>query len=150
MRPKGMQLSRRHRVWFYGSYSLLYLSGLAWIFFHYFISGPQGENKIHPLEPWSLKIHGAASFLTLIVLGSLIPNHMKRGWKSKINLQNGLLLIAVNLILIVTGYALYYAGGEGLRFFVHWIHILFGILIPAFIFWHISQGRKYRFKKSSS
>lgn len=146
---RGMKLSKRHRIWFYGSFSLLFLSGLLWILIHYFVPyrSDWGETT-HPIESWILKIHGAVAMIALIVLGTLIPLHIKKGWLGKVNLQTGVTLIGVNLILILTGYALYYTGMERIRNFSSWTHSVLGILLPAVIFWHVQEGRKLRKKKS--
>ncbi len=144
MRPNGMKLSRRHRTWFYTSFILVFVSGLAGLIFHY--GFPKGEDQVHPLEPWALKVHGAAAMLVLIILGTLIPAHIKKGWKAGLNRRNGVILISVNLILIITGYLLYYAGGETFRFISSWIHIVIGLLLPGFIIWHVREGRRERKK----
>jgi len=149
LRPNGMKLSRRHLSWSYTAFAMLYLSGILWIFLHY---GVRYQNEIgksvHPLEPWSLKIHGAAAMFTLIILGTLIPIHMKKGWKAKRNRQNGVFLISINLLLMLTGYSLYYAGGERLRSVSYWAHIIIGVLFPAILAGHIIGGRKTREKHS--
>ncbi len=126
-----MKLSRRHLSWSYTAFASLYLSGILCIFFHGF-----------------LKIHGAAAMFTLIILGTLIPIHMKKGWKAKRNRRNGVFLISVNLLLILTGYSLYYAGGERLRSVSYWMHIVIGVLFPAILVRHIIEGRKTREKHS--
>lgn len=142
-----MKLSRRHRTWFYVSFVLVFFSGLAWIILHYAVSkADQSASGIHPLEPWALKIHGAAAMLVLIILGTLIPLHIKRGWAAGINRRNGIILISVNLVLIVTGYLLYYAGGETFRLTSRWVHIIIGVLLPAVIIWHVREGRRERKK----
>ena len=146
MRPKGMKLSPRHLTWLYSVFSVLYLSGLLWIFLHYFFHYRSEMGEPHPFEPLSLKIHGAAAMLALIMLGTLIPIHMKRGWAAKMNRGNGMILIGANLLLILTGYALYYAGKENLRLWSCWVHSILGILFPVFLVWHIIEGRKSRLK----
>ena len=146
MRPRGIKLSRRHLTWLYGTFLALYFSGLLWIFLHYFFHYRMEMGESHPLEPLSLKIHGATAMMALIVLGTLIPIHMKRGWKAQMNRANGVFIVVVNLLLIATGYGLYYAGRENLRSLSHWSHIVLGILFPAFLVWHIIEGKKSRMK----
>ena len=144
-----MKLSRRHLSWSYAAFGILYISGILWIFFHYGVHyrNETGES-VHPLEPLSLKIHGAAAMFTLIMLGTLIPIHMKKGWKAKRNRQNGVFIIAINLFLILTGYSLYYAGDERLRSVSYGAHIIIGVLFPAILAGHIIEGRKTRGKIS--
>ena len=141
MSTKGIKLSSGHLLWFYSAFLTLFLSGMVWIVVHYYIRCG-GEDCIPSLEPDILKIHGAAAMLALILFGTLFPIHIRRGWVAKINRGNGTFLIGVTVILIVTGYGLYYGGSEGVRFLSHWIHIALGSLFPLFVLWHIVSGRK--------
>src|SRR5262245_50421517 len=112
MRNRGIQLSRRHRTWFYGIFTALFLSGLLWWIFHnWFQTKGDFGLEPHPLEKWWLKLHGAAAMGALVVLGTLLPLHMKRAWHAGRNRSNGVSLILVCLMLIVSGYGLYYLGG---------------------------------------
>ena len=143
MRARGMKLDLEHLTWFYSIFSILFLSGLIWIGRHYLRPcNPEVEICSSSVEPALLKIHGAAAMAYLILFGSLIPIHIRRGWSAKINRGNGAFLIVINLTLIVSGYGLYYGGSEGLRFLSHWVHVIIGVLLPVFLVWHIKVGRK--------
>ena len=142
-----MKLSRRHRKCFYSAFSILFFSGLLWFVLHYGFSYVKETCfPVRPLEVWSLKIHGAAAMFALVILGTLIPQHIKKGWKDGLNRRNGVIVIAANLLLIVSGYGLYYAGGEWARSFSTWIHVSIGFLLPGLIFWHVQEGRRSRKK----
>ena len=140
MRTDGMQLSVRHRAWLYGTFVALFLSGVAWMMLHW---GPPHDG-VHPGESWALRVHGAAAMATLIMLGTLVPLHIKRGWQARRNRGDGLVMITVNLVLGATGYGLYYAGGEQWRFVSRWAHIVVGLLLPVVIVWHVRAGRATR------
>src|SRR5437879_2284855 len=105
MRPNGIRLSGRHRLWFHGIFVVLFLSGALWWIFHNWVQvkGEFGPTP-HPAEKWWLKLHGAAAMAALIVLGTLIPTHVKRGWRAQRYRTNGIFLVAVCLLLIGTGY----------------------------------------------
>jgi ABC-type xylose transport system permease subunit len=145
MRRNGIQLSRRHQAWLYVSFGILLVTGILWLVFHNFVH-LQGEfgPVTHPVEPWSLKIHGAAAMLSLIVLGTLIPGHIRRGWHARKNRMTGLGLIALNGLLILSGYALYYFGGEQIRPIISALHWILGLTFPLALSWHIWQGRRER------
>ena len=100
----------------YGAIAGLTLSGALWLLFHYFVSG-DGEfgYLTHPLEPWWLKIHGAFGMFALILLGSLIPNHIAKAWQRRRNRITGGVNVAVFAVLVLTGYFLYYLGDETWR-----------------------------------
>jgi len=46
--------------------------------------------------------------------------------------------------LTVTGYGLYYAGGEMLRAWTSWIHLGIGLALPILLLVHIFLGRRTR------
>jgi hypothetical protein len=45
------------------------------------------------------------------------------------------------LLLTVTGYLLYYAGGEESRAAISIAHWIAGLLVPALLAWHVLSGR---------
>ena len=96
----------------------------------------------HPAEPWSLKLHGAAAMAILIILGTLLPTHVRFAWHARRNRPNGIALLAFFVLLVVTGYGLYYLGDERLRSWTSWLHLGIGIALPAMIILHIWSGRR--------
>jgi hypothetical protein len=99
---------------------------------------------LHPAEPWLLKAHGAAAMVSLIVLGTLLIVHVKRGWQSKLNRGSGTGLLSVFGVLIVSGYALYYVGEERFRALASNIHLWVGLALPAVLIAHIVLGHRLR------
>ena len=47
-------------------------------------------------------------------------------------------------ILTITGYGLYYAGGERLRAWTSWIHLAVGLALPLLLILHIWLGKRTR------
>jgi cation transport ATPase len=138
-------LSALHRRVAYAVLALVFASGLAHLLVHdYFPArGPFGPAP-NPLEPWLLKIHGAAAMATLVVFGSLVPTHIARFWQLAHNRLPGVLFLAVTLLLIATGYGLYYFGGDELRQLARQAHIVLGAAaVPAFVY-HSWRGAAER------
>jgi hypothetical protein len=137
-----MRLTDRHKRWVYWSSGLLFISGLFWLAFHYFVRvrGQFGETP-HPLEPWWLRVHGGAAMLFLVVVGSLLPIHVRRGWHQRKNLRLGIVILSTALLLTCSGYALYYFGGEETRPFISAFHWIIGLAAPVLLTWHIVAGR---------
>ncbi len=135
-------MTDRHKRWVYWSCAPLFVSGLLWLSFHYFVRGHGefGETQ-HPLEPWWLRGHGGAAMLFLIVVGSLLPIHVRRGWHQRKNLPLGIIVLAAALLLTCSGYALYYFGGEEMRPLISAFHWIIGLAAPAVLIWHIVAGR---------
>ena len=140
-----MKISSQSKLWLYLSTGTLFSSGVIWAVWHYLLS-PAGsspfESVISPVEPWSLKIHGAAAFIFLIVFGVLIPSHINTSIRANRNKRSGFLMIAVSGILVVSGYGLYYCGIEGARDFISVSHLVIGILLPVFLLIHMMLGRR--------
>lgn len=144
-RRNVIQLSRRHKAVLYAITFALFGTGAAWAWFHYF-GKAEGEfgPVIHPAEPWMLKAHGAAAMGILVMLGTLLPIHVKRGWQARRNRSSGGGLLAVFGILTFTGYGLYYAGGEKLREWTSLIHLWLGLALPITIALHVWLGHRTR------
>jgi len=138
-----MRLSHGHLRWVYASAIALFASGVLWLLFHYFVQvhGELGDRP-HALEVWWLRLHGAAAMLMLAVLGSLLPIHMRRGWHQRKNLVPGISLSALALLLIISGYALYYFGSEETRPWISAFHWVLGLGAPLLLVWHIASGRR--------
>jgi hypothetical protein len=123
----------------------LWLSGLGWILFHYFVRvksefGPGPS----PYEPWWLKIHGAAAFGALFTFGILWALHVLKGWVSGQRRYSGGGLVALLIVLTVTGYLLYYAGSDELRSAVSLMHWIPGLALPLIYLIHRLQVAKAR------
>jgi hypothetical protein len=143
-------LSRRHQAWIYVTFGVLFFSGALWLAAHFALRG-KGEfgETMSPLEPWSLKLHGAAAMLFLVLLGTLLPVHVRRAWNGRKARAQGALLLSLNGVLIVSGYALYYLAGEESRWIVSPLHWVVGLLLPVSLAWHVWEGRRLRGRKSA-
>jgi hypothetical protein len=145
MSRNRLRLSSRQRLWLYGSFAVLFITGVAWWVVGTWFSaetefGPQ-ENG---LQPWMLRAHGAAAMIALVVLGSLLPNHVFTGWRMNRNRFTGGGIVALCVALTITGYGLYYAGGEALRSVTSLTHLGLGFAFPVALIWHIRRGRALR------
>jgi hypothetical protein len=145
MRPDGLRLSPLHRATLYGSFAVLTASGMLWALLHDGLPLIGVSRRAwHAAEPFLLALHGAAAMLTLLVLGSLAPQHVKWAWKGRLNRSTGALMVVTQTLLVVTGYVLYYAGGEESRVVASDIHIAIGIGVPLILAWHVVEGRRRR------
>jgi hypothetical protein len=145
-----IRLGTRHRKHLYISLILLWASGALWLMFHYFFQaegdfGPQP----HLLEKWWLRLHGLAGMLALVLLGSLLPTHMKLAWKRRKNLRSGLPMLAGWSWLAATGYALYYFSSDANGAWLPLLHWGFGLALPVFLILHIQHARN-RSKRAPS
>jgi cation transport ATPase len=98
-------------------------------------------------EMWSqaatflLTLHGGAAMVTLMLLGALGPMHVQRAWRAKTNRASGIASIILYGLLIATAFGLYYLGSEAVRPWISYVHIAFGLAVPAVITAHVMIGR---------
>ena len=145
MRPDGLRLSARHRVWLHSTFAVLFLSGAVWwVLQRWFQVETEFGPHPHRAQRWLILLHGAVAMVALIIVGTLIPLHIKRGWQARLNRPNGTLLIAFIAVLTLSGYALYYAGSDSLRNTASYAHTVLGFALPAMLLWHILSGRRAR------
>jgi cation transport ATPase len=142
-RPSGVRLSPSHERWVLSLSVALLISGALWLVFDYFISVPGefGERR-HPLEVWWLRVHGAAAIAFLIVLGTMLPIHIRRAWQLRRNYRTGGVMLSVVTVLVITGYGLYYASGENLRIWISAVHWGIGLFGMAALILHVLIGKR--------
>lgn len=145
MKYVTIRLSHAHQTWLYLVFALIFVSGAGWLIFHYWVptQGEFGEAH-HPSEPWWMRLHGAASFLFLFLFGTVVPNHVKRAWQMRRNRISGVSFCSANVLLTLTGYALYYFSGEDSRTAIGALHWIIGLVFPVLVGWHVWAGRRSR------
>ena len=132
--PPKVFLGAAQKRLLYGTLGLLWLTGMAWLL------GEEGA----PARSLCMKIHGAAAMAFLIVFGALLFQHVPDGWEEKRQRTAGSGLVALCSFLILTGWGLYYFGGEPLRRATSLAHSLVGGLFPAILLVHILLGHRGR------
>jgi cytochrome bd-type quinol oxidase subunit 2 len=125
----------------YFVFALLLATGIVWLWAQ---TNLDEANRVSSLM---LKLHGAGSMAAMILLGALF-NHVRKGWEGRKNRASGLTLLLVVLLLVVTGYGLYYAGDEQLRSLIsHW-HTWIGLGVSLILPTHALVGRALRRRQS--
>lgn len=139
---KAGSLGRRRRWSLYIIGIGVWLSGGLWLLFHYFLV-KQGEfgPVANPVEPWWLKLHGAFAFAALWMFGLLWGIHITKLWPHRRRRWSGGILTGIFLLLIVSGYLLYYVGDENVRPIISALHWVIGLACPGFFFWHRLQRK---------
>ena len=141
-RPESIRLKRLQRFFLYAVLVPLFLSGLAWAYWNYLVASP-GDLGMSA-KAWAMKIHGAAAMAILVLIGMLLNAHVKFAWRARRNRANGSVFLSAFAVLTVTGYGLYYAGGESLRAWTSWIHLAIGLVLPILLLVHIFLGKRTR------
>jgi hypothetical protein len=122
------RLHPAHRLLLYAALAVLLGTGAAW-------------EVLPPVAAASLvmKIHGAAAMLMLVLLGALFTHHVPAGWASNKNRKTGPLLLGALIWLALSGYLLYYAGSESLRWYAAQSHLWVGIAAGAVVGLHVRR-----------
>ena len=140
-RHRAHRLIRWQRLALYITGALLLATGGAWLALHYSIGAGAGELP-HPLESWSLRLHGLAAFAGLFVLGVLAAAHIPQGWRLSHRRRwagqrsSGVLLCVIGALLTLTGYLLYYFASEAVRPALGWAHAFVGAAMGVLIASH--------------
>ncbi len=120
---------------------LLLFTGVLWLAVHYSVGAGAGELP-HPVEAWSMRLHGLAAFAALFMLGVLAAIHVPQGWRQTFRYRwagqrnTGLTLCALAAVLAVTGYMLYYFAPDPIRPALGWVHAVAGVAMAALILVH--------------
>jgi len=125
----------------YGASVLLFLSGAAWAWANHLDETAPAMESVRQFKPWLLKIHGFSAMGFVLLLGTLVPGHIRRGWNADKNRTNGAFFLAVVGLLALSGYMLYYLGSETWRNATSQCHLWLGLAAPALLLWHIRTGR---------
>lgn len=88
--------------------------------------------------------------MMIITFGYLLASHIPFAWKTKRQRLLGCSLIIDHLLLIITGYLLYYASNEIFRLVVSYSYFTFGIVYPFILGAHIYSGILAKKKRRSA
>jgi magnesium-transporting ATPase (P-type) len=141
-RPDSIRLKHLQRYFLYIVLALLFLTGVAWAYWNYLAASP-GDFEISA-KAWVMKIHGAAAMAILVLIGMLLSGHVRFAWRARRNRANGSIFLSAFGVLTITGYGLYYLGGQTLRAWTSWVHIAVGLALPILLLIHIVLGRRTR------
>lgn len=125
-----------HRVALILSLTILWISGVLWLCIEYL------ELKdLNFLRALMMKLHGGAAIIFIMVFGALWL-HFMVGFVTKLRLKSGFTLLASSLLLIISGWILYYQPDGIIRSIAFWTHVVVGVFMPVLFALHI--GNKIR------
>lgn len=134
-----LQMPRKKRWSLYGAFGILLVTGFMWLALRFL---DVGGVAYAPWRAWSMRLHGAAAFASMFLLGAIWSSHMSCAWKQRRNRLAGVSFASAVAALVLTGYGLYYFNGEGLRSLSEWVHCTVGVML-GFLFWnHLARGRR--------
>ncbi|MDQ2926723.1 MAG: hypothetical protein ABI330_10870 [Caldimonas sp.] len=136
---QSTKLGAIRRCGLYALVAALAATGAAWLWLRV---GRADDALPSPLEPWMMKLHGAAAMLLIYLSGTMLFGHMVNAWRRGHNHGSGAIAAATLLLLGLSGYGLYYFGGDSLRRGTEWLHWGAGFALPLLLAWHVRRGRR--------
>lgn len=128
-------LPRWQRVSSYLAFSLCALAGLGYLLAHE-LHWQALAGQAHAL----LVAHGVGAYLTVLMVGAVMPLHIRSAWNARRNRGSGIAIAAVMAALAVSGLLLYY-GSEESHEATLWAHWLLGGGMVTALPLHIVLGR---------
>jgi phosphoglycerol transferase MdoB-like AlkP superfamily enzyme len=130
--------------WFWSVLALLTLTGIA------LIPGVLALRfELDVAETWlpgsrSLwaALHGLAAFCTLLLLGSLLPLHVRHGLGQRKNRRTGISMLVTLPLLILTGWGVYYIANEYLARWTSAAHVLIALPASLLLGWHVWRAHR--------
>ena len=141
MKRRGLKLTAGHRWTLYSVSLLLFLSGAAWAWADHLEGAASASTAWRDFKPWLLKTHGLSAMAFVLLLGTLLPGHVRRAWRARKNRGQGTFFLAAVSVLTCSGYFLYYLGDENWRNAFSQFHLWLGVISPILMAWHIWSGR---------
>lgn len=138
----ALRLDPRFLFTLYATFSVLFVTGAAWLLADQLKEAPGTGDAWQTTAAYLLMLHGGTAMMTLMLLGALVPLHVRRAWQSRRNRLTGPAMLMFNGVLIATSFGLYYAGSEVVRPWISDIHIALGLCLPALFFVHVLVGRR--------
>ena len=123
----------------------LWVSGLLWLLLDLFFErrGAFGWEP-HPLQPPVLLAHGVLAVLSLYVLGWVSSHHALRRWLEGSRRLSGGALLTATLLLIITGFALFFLVDDEWQRTAKLAHEVLGGLVTLIALQHWVIGRTNR------
>ena len=133
------RLKRARRLAVYVVSSGLFLSGAIWLYYFYFVrvNDQFGFENPHPAQGWFLILHAVFALPAVWIYGFLWQIHVKPGWIAHTRRWSGGTQWSLVLLMILTGYALYYIGNDTVRSWVSLAHWVPAVLALPLFFIHI-------------
>jgi hypothetical protein len=132
------KLGGLHRAFLYSATAAIWLTGAGWTLLHRIGGGTDELGLVrHPWEPTLMNWHGAVAVAFTLIVGSLVPVHMRRSWALKRNRASGASLAGLCGFLLASGWGLYYVAAERWRESIARGHLYVGLALPLCLLAHI-------------
>lgn len=87
-------------------------------------------------------LHGLLAFCTLLLLGGLLPLHVRHGLRQLKNRRTGIAMLSSMPLLILSGWGIYYFSDESLARWTSALHVFIALPICAFLGFHVWRANR--------
>ncbi len=142
-------VSRGVRRLVYALGAALWLRGGVWLLLHTLFAPQTAFGPApHPWEPPLMRLHGAVAVASVFLLGFLLAAHVLARWPVRRRRLSGGLLGGGSLLLVVSGYALYYTIDTAHQA-AALVHEALGVGALALALAHWRSGRALRARRAN-
>jgi len=129
----------------------LWLSGCLWLVLDEFFArpGPFGPTP-HPWEPALLLVHGVVAIAAMYLLGWVSLRHILRWWPGHLRRLSGATLSTCLVLLVVTGFALFFVSEDRWQHAAAFSHDACGLLVTVFGIQHWFFARRRDMRSAAS
>jgi hypothetical protein len=135
---------RNFLAWFWSLLGLIALTGLVLLpgMLALRLEWDVPDRWLPPARVTWAAVHGLLAFLTLMLLGSILPLHVRHGLRQLKNRGTGIALLATLPVLILTGWGIYYFSNEDLARWTSVLHVLIALPISVLLGWHAWRAQR--------
>lgn len=119
-------------------------TGALWLWAEYLYVPAEDGMESYAIKHYAMIVHAGAALLFVFAAGTLLHTHMQMAWRQQRNRASGAVMAATAAVLTLSGYGLWYAGGETLRAASEWAHWITGFGLPLLMLVHGILGRRRR------
>ncbi len=141
----------RRRLSIYLIFGSLWLTGCLWLALDLlFQSRGQFGPIPHPWEPPLLLWHGIIAILSIYLLGWVSARHVLRWWPGRQRRLSGGILAAFFVLLVLSGFALFFTTDDRWQHFAATAHDVFGVGVTLFVIQHWFFARRRDIRSAAS
>src|SRR5258706_2187429 len=103
MKGRGLRLRAGHRLLLYAIALSLLVSGGSWAWANRLDQAGQAGASLRQLKTGLMKVHGLSAMVFVLLLGTLLPGHVRRAWHARKNRGNGAFFLTAVSVLTLSG-----------------------------------------------
>lgn len=121
---------------------LLVVTGAVWLWAEYVYQPGETGMEPYAIKHYAMLVHALFALVFVYAAGTLLYTHMQMAWRQQRNRASGAVMAVFAAVLVLSGYGLWYAGGETLRPLSEVAHWVTGFGLPPLLLLHALLGKR--------